>query len=196
MCVYDYDWTGDYVHRTLDSDVRCDCGRVIPAGTVHRACIEVLEESDCLICNGSAENAIVDDYGHEVLRGRGDVARWRALHDLDVLTWWTLDTLGPDFRPCPAPGCEDGYGSELHRAPEEAVQCELCEIGSAWLNHHCDGMYSANDIPAQVVEHDAELDWPSYQDRAVIAAARRNWRGYDASCLRGLVRVATAKKVA
>jgi hypothetical protein len=81
---------------------------------------------------------------------------------------------------------------------EDEFCCEHCEIAWPVKDFHlANGRWMDEDAEQceatrEVAEHDQELDWPSCQDRALIAAARANWTGYDASCLRGLVRVATA----
>lgn len=192
MCTYDFDWYGSYERRTLDRDTRCSCGRRIPAGTDHRVLVENVEDVRCILCDGDGRGPLVDDYGNVIRYSAADVRFARFLHDNhDVLTRTAIYDEFDLERPCPAPGCIDGYASNQREARTDP-QCELCEIATAWLDHHCDNNYGSSDIPAQVAEHDQALDWPSYQDRALIAAARSNWTGYDASCLRGLVRVATA----
>lgn len=183
MCTDDFDWAGYPVTRTIDRDVRCDCGRVIPAGVEHDALIEDLDGEECLACLGFRSFPLVDDYGHEI--------NWRRNRALEGIVETPIDWAE---RHCLCGNDEADFdvAEPFRRRPQEAVMCGLCALGARWLDHHCDGNFSSIDIVRQIVDHDVELQWPSYQDRAIISAARDNWRHIDTSCLAGLVRVAVA----
>jgi hypothetical protein len=197
MCTDDFDWYGSYVTVTRDTEYRCGCGRTIPAGVPHSALIEDVNdyEAECRWCDGSGQAPFVDDYGNEIRPHR---VRFDSLNRLaaewGALTFHALDR--ELERPCAAPTCDDGIDWTHSREPEEDHLCGLCSTAMPWLEHHCSGQFSSHNIPGQIAEHSQELEWPSYQDRALIAAADQNWRGYDESCIRGLVRVATAPEVA
>lgn len=161
--------------------------------TEYTRLVEDMEGAQCLNCDGSSQQPFVDDYGHEIRwwtqREKREQITENSVLDARQLVDSDIE------RPCASPTCVDGEetGTERRGGQTNPI-CALCMIGVEWLDFHCSGEFGYGNITGQIAEHDQELEWPSYADRAIIAAARDYWKHFDASCLRGLVRVATAKK--
>jgi hypothetical protein len=192
MCMTDFDWTGSPQEFVADKQLRCDCGARIEPGETFTRLVEDLEGMDCLNCDGSSQQPLVDDYGHEI---RWWIQRERAEQITENSLLDARQLLDFAERPCASPTCVDGEETGTERRGEQTDPiCALCMIGTEWLDFHCSGEFGYGEITQQIADHDEELEWPSYADRAIIAAARADWKHFDVSALRGLVRVAIAAK--
>lgn len=176
MCTYDFDWYGSYERRTLDRDTRCSCGRRIPAGTDHRVLVENVEDVRCILCDGDGRGPLVDDYGNVIRYSAADVRFARFLHDnYDVLTRTAIYDEFDLERPCPAPGCIDGYSERDDGA--HLVACSACD----WTADDYADLWGHVDQVFYDEHPDLSIEVPKRDLRALLAERER---------LRGLVAAA------